>query len=101
MFINTDWLQTRQFSILHKIVLRLISRSIESELDYSTRDLNALDSSGRTPVAWAAARGDVAALKTLIYYGAEVILSDSQGRSPLHHAQTPECIDILTNAGAD
>ena len=101
MLINTDWLQTRQVSILHKIVLRLIPRSIESELDYSTRDLNALDSSGRTPIAWAAIRGDVVALETLIRFGADVNLSDSQGQSPLHHARTPACIDVLTNAGAD
>ncbi|KAL8964448.1 MAG: hypothetical protein Q9183_004442, partial [Haloplaca sp. 2 TL-2023] len=89
------------FSILHKIVLRLIPRSIESELDYSTCGLNAQDSSGRTPVAWAAARSDEVALKALIRYGADVNLPDSQGRSPLHHAQTPGCIDVLTNAGAD
>ncbi|KAL8804129.1 MAG: hypothetical protein Q9182_002762 [Xanthomendoza sp. 2 TL-2023] len=101
MFANTDFLQTRQFSVLHKIVLHLIPRTIESELDYTTRDLNAVDSSGRTALAWAAARGDELALKTLIDYGADINLPDGQGNTPLHHAKTIECIDKLLDAGAD
>ncbi|KAL8811620.1 MAG: hypothetical protein Q9200_001647 [Gallowayella weberi] len=101
MFANTDFLQTRQFSVLHKIVLHLIPRTIESELDYTTRDLNAVDSSGRTALVWAAARGDELALRTLINYGADVNLPDGQGNTPLHHARTVECIDKLLHAGAD
>ncbi|KAL8708079.1 MAG: hypothetical protein Q9220_007011 [cf. Caloplaca sp. 1 TL-2023] len=101
MFADTDFLQTRQFSILHKIVLHLIPRTIESELAFSTRDLNAVDSSGRTALAWAAARGDDEALATLLGYDADVNLSDSQGNTPLHHAKTIACIDYLLNAGAD
>ena len=101
MFTNTDYLQTRQFTILHKIVLRLIPRTLQSELDYSTRDLDAVDSSGRSCLCWAAARGDVESLNTLISYGANINLPDSQGNTPLHHARTVTCIDTLLNAGAD
>ena len=101
MFTNTDYLQTRQFTILHKIVLRLIPRTIQSELDYSTRDLNAIDSSGRTCFFWAAARGDEDALKTLLHYGADVNLPDGQGNTPLHHVRNTACVDILLAAGAD
>ncbi|KAL8677485.1 MAG: hypothetical protein Q9186_006084 [Xanthomendoza sp. 1 TL-2023] len=101
MFANTDFLQTRQFSILHKIVLHLIPRTIESELAYSTRDLNAVDSCGRTALAWAAARGDELAVQILIDYGADVNLPDGQGNTPLHHTKSTECIDKLLDAGAD
>lgn len=101
MFADTDFMQTRQFSIVHKIVLRLIPKSIESELDYSTRDLDAVDSSGRTPIAWAAVRGDELALNTLISYSADVNLPDGQGNTPLHHARNAACVDILLAAGAD
>ncbi|KAL8953182.1 MAG: hypothetical protein Q9222_000955 [Ikaeria aurantiellina] len=101
MFANTDFLQTRQFSVLHKIVLHLIPRTIEPELAYSTRDLNAVDSSGRTALAWAAARGGELALTTLIGYDADINLPDSQGNTSLHHAQNVACIDHLLNAGAD
>ena len=101
MFINTDYLQTRQFTILHKIVLRLIPRTLQSELDYSTRDLDAVDSSGRSCLCWAAARGDEDSLNTLISYGANINLPDGQGNTPLHHARAVTCIDMLLNAGAD
>lgn len=101
MFADTDFMQTRQFSIVHKIVLHLIPRSLESELDYSTRDLDAVDSSGRTPIAWAAVRGDELALNTLIGYSADVNLPDGQGNTPLHHARNAACVDILLAAGAD
>lgn len=60
-----------------------------------------MDSSGRTPVAWAAARGDEVALKTLIQYDADVNLPDGQGNTPLHHARDATCVDILLEAGAD
>ena len=101
MFSNTDYLQTRQFTILHKIVLRLIPRTIQSELAYSTRYLNAVDSTGRTCVSWAAARGDEDALKTLLHYDADVSLPDGQGNTPLHYVRNSTCVDILLNAGAD
>ena len=101
MFTNTDYLQTRQFTILHKIVLGLIPRTLQSELDYSTRDLDAVDSSGRSCLCWAAARGDEDSLKTLISYGAEINLPDGQGNTPLHHARTVTCIDVLLKAGVD
>ena len=101
MFRNTDYLQTRQFSVLHKIVLHLIPRTVQSELDFSTRDLNAVDSSGRTCISWAAARGDENALNTLIQYDADLNLPDAQGNTPLHHARNVVCAKILIGAGAD
>lgn len=38
-FNDTDILETRQLTILHKIVLHLIPRTLESELEFSTQDL--------------------------------------------------------------
>ena len=101
IFSNTDFLETRQFTILHKIVLHLIPRTLESELEFSTRDLDAVDSNGRTCVSWAAARGDAKALRILLGYGAQVNIRDGQGFSPLHLASSVACINLLVNAGAD
>lgn len=101
IFANTDYLQTRQFTILHKIVLGLIPRDLESELDFSTRDLDAVDASGRTCLSWAATRGDEAALTTLLAYGADVDLSDGSGNTPLHHVKNVACCNILLASGAN
>ena len=100
-FSNTDFLETRQFTILHKIVLRIIPRTLESELEYSTKDLDAVDSRGRTCVSWAAARGDDKVLKTLLKYGADPNIQDGQGSSPLHHASNVACISLLVEFGAN
>ena len=99
-FGNTDFLETRQFTILHKIVLQIIPRTLESELEYSTKDLDNQDASGRTCVTWAAARGDSNVLRLLLGYGADANIQDSQGCSPLHHASNVACIDLLLQFGA-
>lgn len=101
LFTNTDYLRTRQFTVLHKIVLHIVPRDIESELDFSTRDLNAVDSSGRTCLSWAAARGDEGAMETLLRYDADVHLRDGQGNTPLHHARNASCVEILLAGGAN
>ena len=101
VFDNTDYLQTRQFTILHKIVLHLIPRDLDSELAYSTKDLDAIDASGRTSLSWAAARGDETALNTLLAYGADVNLPDSSGNTPLHLVKTVACCSILLVSGAN
>ena len=101
MFSDTDYLLTRQFSILHKIVLHLIPRTLQSELDFSTRELDAVDADGRTCVNWAATRGDEDALNTLLHYDANINIADEQGNTPLLHVRNLACMEILLAAGAD
>lgn len=64
VFSDTDYLQTRRFTVLHKIVLGLVPKQLGSELKYCTKDINAVDSSGRTCVSWAAGRNDQDNLRT-------------------------------------
>ena len=56
LFSNTDYIESQQFTKLHKIVLKLISTDIEQELEVSTSTINSTDSTGRTALAWASAR---------------------------------------------
>lgn len=100
VFANTDYLQTRQCTILHQIVLHLIPRELESELEYSTKDLDAVDASGLTCLSWASARGDEAALETLLAYGADINFPDGAGNKPLHHVKNVACGNILLASGA-
>ena len=86
---------------MHKIVLKFVPRSLQSELDYSTKELDAVDSSGRTCVSWAAARGDATSLKILLDYGANPNIPDIQGSMPLHHVRDVTCGKLLLRYGAN
>ncbi len=101
MFDDDEFLQSRQFTVLHKIVLGLIPKRLQDELEYSTKEIDAVDSSGRTCVSWAAARGDDKSLSTLLQYGGDPNVSDAQGSTPLHHVRNATCCNLLLTYGAD
>lgn len=63
---ETDFMKTRRFTILHKIVLGIVNRSLKEELDISTALIDAIDSQGRTPLAWATIRDDKPSVETLL-----------------------------------
>ena len=105
MFKKDDWFEERQFSILHRIVLDLLpkSRSLEQELSASTSTIDLADSEGRTPLSWAAERGNALAVETLLRYGANLSSRSVTGMTPLHcAAKAPDsaCLGILLDHGA-
>lgn len=105
MFKKDDWLEERQFSILHKVVLGLLStpRDLDLELATSTKNINLPDSEGRTPLSWAAECGNVSALRSLLCYGADTSLKSITGMTPLHFATkapTPDGVSVLLEHGA-
>ena len=105
MFKKDDWFGERQFSILHKIVLNLLpkSRSLERELYESTSTIDLADSEGRTPLSWAAERGNPLAVEILLRYGANLLSRSITGMTPLHYAAKAHdsaCLEFLLDNGA-
>ncbi len=87
VFKDTDHLDERQFTPLHRIVLGLNGGDLEYQLSVSTSTIDDEDSHGRTALSWAAARGDLGYVQTLLAFGADPnICASTNGSSPLHHA---------------
>ena len=101
LFKDTDYLSTREFTILHKIVLGLVSKDLALELQCSTATINTPDCRGRTPLSWASARGDTPTIRTLLAHGADPNLPNNEGNSPLHYVKNAASAQLLLDHGAD
>jgi ankyrin repeat protein len=104
MFSETECIERREFTVLHKIVLGLVNSNLEIELDASTAEIDATDSNNRTAVSLAAERGDLISLKLLLQHGANIRIASTSLSTPLHFAvcnPQPHCIDLLITEGAD
>ena len=106
MFSEDSWLEQRQFTVLHKIVLKLAKTSLSliEELRVSTKEINATDSERRTPLSWAVEIGNQDAVFTLLTFGADINKPDKGGDTPLHYAcksQSFETVCLLLDAGAN
>ncbi|KAL8796206.1 MAG: hypothetical protein Q9182_007419 [Xanthomendoza sp. 2 TL-2023] len=104
VFDDDGQLDERQFTTLHKIVLGIIGKNLTEELGVTTSHINAIDSSGNTPLSWAAARGDSESVVVLLEHGANLSIANDVSISPIHlAAQTGNIATIraLVQAGAD
>ena len=103
--INDDYLEERQFSKLHKIVLGLTSYNLANELTTCGSTIDVSDSEGYTPLTWAARRSDHRAVYLLLEAGASPNVRDTRKSStPLMQAaasSSVECVRFLLQAGAD
>ncbi|KAI9699636.1 MAG: hypothetical protein M1836_002670 [Candelina mexicana] len=87
IFEDTDYIDERQFSSLHRMVLGIDQGDLEYQLRLSTSCIDRLDSSGRAALSWAAARGDLDCVQILLANGADSsICATTDGKGPLHYA---------------
>ena len=98
---DSDYIEGRNFSVLHKIVLSLVSKDLQSELEISTSLLNCGDATNRTPLTWAVVRDHVETVETLLAYGADPNIADILGYSPLHFVRSSGTCKALLSAGAN
>lgn len=103
IFIDESSLDQQEFSLLHRIVLRLHGMDLRSYLDDIGKDLNAVDVNGRTPLLWASWRGDVEAVNLLLQAKVDIDKQDRQGYTPLARASKAghlQCVKLLLQFGA-
>lgn len=98
---DSDYLETRGLSILHKIVLGIIPKNLEAELKISTACIDMGDARKRTPLAWAVIRDDLETVETLLAFGADPKLVDEFGDAPLSFSKSVEVCNALLKAGAN
>lgn len=104
LFDDPDELEKRRFPVLHKIVLGLAPKDLESELQVTTANVNDTDLDGRTALSWAAARSDHQSVLTLLKYGADSSLPSNDGFTPLHwaaRASDATCLAAMVQHGAN
>ncbi|MCJ1231805.1 hypothetical protein MMC12_008484 [Toensbergia leucococca] len=99
-----DFVDEQNYTMLHRIILGLSMANLEEEICLHPEDVNTSDVMGRTPLAWAACRGDDRAIVTLLSHGAEVNTLDVQHSGVVGHAADRSyvtCVRLLLEAGAD
>ena len=101
MLRTTGHVQTQGFSTLHKIVLGISSKDLESELETSTAAINVGDLRNRTPLCWATIRNDMQAVKTLLAFGANPNVVDAWGHTPLDFTRRFDICKMLLDAGVN
>lgn len=94
MFTDTDCLDRRKLTLLHRIVLGLVGIDLKAYLETSTKEIDIIDRSGRTPISMAAGRDDSDAVKLLLDCGANPNITSPGEGSPLHVA----AIALLSNS---
>ncbi len=99
-----DFIGEQNYTMLHRIILGLSMSNLEEEVCLHPEDVNITDVMGRTPLAWAACRGDDRAIVTLLSHGADANTLDIQHSGVVGHAADRSyvtCVRLLLEAGAD
>lgn len=99
-----DFISEQNYTILHRIILGLSMANLEKDICLHPGDVNTTDVMGRTPLAWAACRGDDRAIVTLLSHGADANTLDVQHSGVVGHAADRSyvtCVRLLLEAGAD
>lgn len=107
LFDDEEYLESRIFGPLHKIVLGLSRDDLQPQLERSTSSIDEQDFDGRTALSWAAAKADLKAVETLLKFGADPNIYSKRGHTSLSWAaQSPsrmrrDVIHTLLDYGAD
>ena len=90
--------ERRRFTRIHKVVLGILHLDLEKEILRDPLAIDREDADGRTPLSWAAARGDRVAVEALLRHGASPDTADRIGQGPLRQslkAHNEACAKLL------
>ena len=101
----SDYIESRQFSVLHDAVLSLDKNSSRRLSDVfktsGPMDIEARDARGLTALAWAATLDDRLSVRCLLNYGADPNSRDNKMVTPLMRTRDDKCLRMLLAKGAD
>lgn len=100
-YLDSEEMQDKNFTILHRIVLNLSPIDLRAQLETSTADIDLPDLIGYTPFQWASLRSDLRSMKILIEFGASIHLTDYYGYDALYRIAsfgTMEAFKVLLAA---
>lgn len=98
-----DWVDDQDFTVIHQAVLGFSGKELEDIIVQHPEDVDTPDAMNRTPLSWAAARGDDRAVAILLAYGADANHMDIQLTGPVSYAAQQNhanCVRLLLEAGA-
>ncbi|KAK0128443.1 hypothetical protein ONS95_000416 [Cadophora gregata] len=101
---GNDWIEDQNFTLTHKVVTGISLANLEETILLHPEEIDAIDALGRTPLTWAAARGNEHAVGTLLSQGADPNTLDIQWTGPVSYAAERGhvlCVRLLLEAGAD
>lgn len=99
----SDWIEEQNFGKLHKIVVGLLLSSLEEAVADNPDSIDITDAMGRTPLLWAAARGDHQAVQILLDHNADPNVMDMYLAPPISYAADRGhtlSVKLLLEAGA-
>lgn len=99
----SDWIEEQEFGKLHKIIVGLQFSSLEEAIAEDPTSIDVTDAMGRTPLLWAAARGDHQVVQILLDHNANPNISDMYLAPPVSYAADRGhtlCVKLLLEAGA-
>lgn len=103
IFASSEIIDEQDFSIFHQIVLGFCHSELEKQFKSNYRDVDLPDANGRTPLLWAAWRGEAQKVRILLELGASSNKVDLEGYSALARAAQSghlDCVRILIDGGA-
>ena len=101
---GSNFIDDQGYTQIHRVVLGLSMKRLEEVISMHPESIDAVDAQGRTPLTWAASRGDEHAVSLLLDAGADPNTFDVYSDGAITHAAENDhkaCVRLLLEANAE